>query len=236
MVKGRNNRTRPNRKRKSFKRAAMKMPKIAFTAVVKKVRAMPPPAQEAPWNSLTVQAKLSVTNGAAFNYSVATLLTDLKTQLEISQTQAVDIRVRELELWDLAAREMEVRCLNPTVSAGVAVDPQLATVIKYPSRDGFTATGFIYPEAIVATPVLNQATVYLIQGNMGVPYGITNITTTTLLVRTKVLWRTRQNLPSIRLPSVMKLADPMGMDISNSINDVTNAVNRTTLDKGSRRV
>lgn len=210
----------------------MKMPKVVFTAIVKKVKSMPPPAQEAPWNSLIVQAKLSVINGAAFNYSVPTLLADLKTQLEIPTTQAIDVRVREIELWDLAAREMEVRCLNPTVSPGVAT--QLATVIKYPSRDGFTATGFVYPEAIVATPVQNLANVLLIQGNMGVPYGITNVTTTTLLVRTKVLWRTRQNLPSIRLPSVMKLSDPMGMDISNSINDITNAVNRTTLDKPSR--
>jgi len=207
------------------------MPKVAFTAIVKNVKPMPPPAQEAPWNSLIVQAKLAVTNGAAFNYSSPNLIRDLRTQLEIPDTQAVDVRVREIEFWDLAARELELRCLNPTIAFAVSNDPQLATVIKYPPRDGFTAAGFIYPEAIVATPIYNGTTAYLVQGNMGVPYGITNVTTTTLLIRTKVLWRTRQNLPSIRLPSVMKSVEPTGMDISNSINEVTNSVNRVSLNK-----
>jgi hypothetical protein len=213
MAKSRRNKPRPNRKRAAPR--AMKTPKVNFSSIRVRVSPTPPPAQEAPWNSLVVQAKLEVNNSSAFAYATQTLIFDLKKQLELVDSQQIDVRVSAVHIWDLASREIEVRLLNPTENLPSSSAHQLCTDLKYPPRNGFSAVGFAYAKAIVATPILNTGA-FVFSGNIGVPYGITNISTTTLVVRMFTLWRPRQNQPSIRT-----FGGNLENDVSNSLNDVT---------------
>lgn len=229
MVKGRSVRRARTGNGKGLRRT-MKTPKDDFSAVPLKLSPAPPPAQEAPWNSLVVQTKVAVSNSSSFTFTGTQLLTAIRTQLELQTGQALSVRALRLAIWDLAAREMELRLTNPTISGTASTAPQLATDIKYPPRNGFTAIGFRYPKAISATPVSNTSTSYLCQGDIGVPYGITNVTTTTLVFRIHVLWRPTQNAPSIREPMFASSTKSRGEDTSNSLNDVIMSVSDMVVD------
>jgi hypothetical protein len=211
MAGARKFRLRPKGKRSN---RTVRTPKVHFSSIILRAKPNPPPAQEAPWNSLVVQKKVFVPNNGAYSYATSTFVSDIISQLELATTQKIDVRVSAVFIWDLASRELEARLHNPTATIEAATVTQLCTDIKYPSRNGYTAIGFAYSKAIVATPILNNGA-YLYTFNVGIPYGIVNTTTTALLLRSYVLWRPRQsNAPAYLSDSCLE------QDMDLSPNDV----------------
>lgn len=209
----------------------MKAPKNFFGAVTLKLPLSPPPAQEAPWNTLNVQTRFGVGNSDSFTYSALQLNNAILSQLELADTQLLTVRLISVKVWDLACREMQIRLLNPTLlgtsnsPAGVS---QLATDIKYPPRDGFTAIGFMYPKAISATPIRVSSAALIMTGDIGEAYGIVNEDTTSLLLRFTVLWRTTQSESSVRTNQFLSTTKK-GVKSSNSLNDVVMSMSNTSV-------
>lgn len=190
--RGRNNQnfrgSRISRRRGNNRRS-----KVDFTGIRAIPSNIPRPAQDAPWNSLVVQRSVSITDSTAFTVTIQYIRDILANQLNLSTATNLHFRLLALDMYDLAARPFELSSFNYTVDSTSNTNAQLNTAISWPGRNNWSRVKIVWPKAISAIPfVLNgtsAATNVVVSGAVSSPFGIVNVTTTSMLLRVHVLWR-----------------------------------------------
>lgn len=160
-----------------------------------KVTATPTTAQEVPWNSIIVQRTVTVANNTTFTGNLLYIRDGLLAQIALgSATGTLSIRVMAADCFDLAGRPIEFRIHDYSTTTTAIVDaPVIGTALSYPARNGWSRARLVFPKAISveAKNVANAATSspLVFSGAVGAPMGVTNSTSTLILLRIRVLWR-----------------------------------------------
>lgn len=195
MVNGNRKQFRRSFKRYSGKRRAKgNKSKVDFTGIRSQPPRKPRSAQDAPWNSLTVQRTFTIADSSTFSVTIAYLRDILANQLGTTADASLTFRVLALDVYDLAGRPMELSSYNYTTGTAGSTNTQLVTALSWPDRDGWSCVRFTWPKVISTTPMSfsGALTNVAIAGGVGAPIGINSVASDKVLLRARFLWRPTQ--------------------------------------------
>lgn len=201
-------------------------PKADFSAVALRTSPSPRLAQEAPWNSLVIQNTQAIPNSSVFTMDGLFIANSLRSQLGLPAATQLAIRLIAIKIFDFGARRLEARVFDPTITTSAALNDQLATALKLPSRAGYSSVGFVLPKAVSASTVNQATTTTVLTGNVGTPLGIVNVATTQVLFQIRVLWRVFQaGLPTgVTGPVTNLTVDLPGVGMDTDDNRTSNSI------------
>lgn len=192
MAKGKGNKFNPRRMSRPARR--MRSRKSDFDGLNLRAPARPKTAQEAPWNSIVVQRRVTVSDNTSFSVNTTYVTDSLIAQLELPNTTQLSWRLRMVDIYDLAGRPFDCRIydyIRP--SAGVATVGQLATGLSIPARNGWSSTRLKYPRSVSSFANSGGSTlVTWLTGTVASPVGIISANSDTMLFRMHLLWRPLQ--------------------------------------------
>lgn len=180
----------------------------------------PKASVDAPWNSVAVQRPIAIASGSDFTLTSKYLGEALKDQLSLPQTLNLNLRIKSIDLHDLAARPFEIRSYNYTTTSTNTGMTQLATVVAWPGRDKYTRARITWPDSVTAIPVSDQlATSIVLQGSIASnTYGNAVENTSNLLLKARILWRPVQTAP-VSMLKPFSIADADSKKTAKSLTD-----------------
>lgn len=203
---------RRNRRSSGRNRAMTRKSKVDFTGIRSQPPRKPRSAQDAPWNSLTVQRTFTIADSSTFSVNIAYLRDVLANQIGATSDASLTFRILALDVYDLAGRPMELSSYDFTQgSAGIA-NSQLVTALSWPDRDGWSCARFTWPKAISATALSFSGTPtnVVVAGGVGAPIGINSVVTDKVLLRVRFLWRPTQ---AATVPALSVVMNPEPVSI-----------------------
>lgn len=193
MAKGKGNKFNPRRRNRFSRRIGINR-KSDFDGLNVRAPSRPKTAQEAPWNSIVVQRRITVSDDSAFTVNTQYIIDSLIAQLELPTTVSLTWRIRFVDVYDLAGRPFDARIYDFTRQrTGVPAPGQLATGLSVPARNGWSSTRLIFPKAVSAFANSGGSAIATwMTGSVAAPIGITSATSDLMLFRMHLLWRPLQ--------------------------------------------
>lgn len=195
MTRGKGNKFNPRRMNRTQRRFA-KRSRSDFSGLNTRAPARPKTAQEAPWNSLVIQRRVTVLDNTAFNVNTQYIVDSLIAQLELPTTTQLSWRLLKVDIYDLSGRPFDARIYDYTRYAASASSPQqgqLATGLSVPARNGWSSTRLVFPKSVSSFANNGGASlVTWLTGTVASPIGIVSASSDTILLRMHVLWRPLQ--------------------------------------------
>lgn len=194
MVRGRRSNRRPGRKFGRFNSNRRVTRKLDFTGSLRGISRVPRISQDAPWNSITVQRSIAVTDSTVFSITNGYLLDVLRNQLNLL-TVDLTYRVMAMDVFDTKGRPFEMKVFdygyNESASNGTL---SLITAVAWPGRMQWSSARFVWPKAISARPLSAQipGTRLIASGAVGTPSGVESVGAGSLILRVRYLWRPTQ--------------------------------------------
>lgn len=193
MARGKGNKFNPRRVSRPMRRRATRN-RSDFDGLNLRAPARPRTAQEAPWNSIVVQRRVTVSDNSSFSVNTTYITDSLIAQLELPTTTQVSWRLRMVDIYDLAARPFDARIYDYLRSTSTSTaGGQLATGLSVPSRNGWSSTRLKYPKSV--SSFANSGGTSLVTwltGTVASPIGIISANSDTMLFRMHLLWRPLQ--------------------------------------------
>lgn len=194
MVRGRKSNRSSGRRFRRFNSNRRISRKQYFTGSLRRISRVPKISQDSPWNSITVQRSIAVTDSTQFSITNGYLLDVLRNQLNLL-TVDLTYRIMAMDVFDTKGRPFEMKVFdygyNESVTNGTL---SLITAVAWPGRMQWSSAGFVWPKAISARPLSAQVpgTRLIASGAVGTPSGVESVGSGSLILRVRYLWRPTQ--------------------------------------------
>lgn len=173
-------------------RNRMSTRKQDFSGSLGRISRIPKISQSAPWNPLTVQRSVTISDATSFTLTVQYLIDVLRAQLSLPATLALTFRLLRIDVFDTNGRPFEMRIHDFTYDVSqVSGTLALVTAIAWPGRMQWSSARFVWPKAISAQPMSNltPGTRLIASGAVGNPTGVESVGSGSMIIRFRFLWR-----------------------------------------------